>query len=112
MDGLTGLQPRLRVPATARAGEIVEIRTLISHPMETGYRRDQSGELVPRDILTALVCRYGGHEVFRAELHPAISANPYLAFHLRVDASGPVSVSWEVDGTVVADATAAIEVVP
>jgi sulfur-oxidizing protein SoxZ len=110
MDRLTALQPRVRVPATARAGEIVEVRTLVSHPMETGFRRDEQGARVPRDILTHLVCEYAGREVFRAELQPAISANPYVAFHFRATVSGAVTVRWEVDGTVVAERTETIEV--
>jgi len=110
MDALSTLQPRIRVPATARAGEIVEIRTLVSHPMETGFRRDEQGNRVPRDILTQLVCRYAGRVVFRAELGPAISANPYIAFHIRVDVSGPVVVTWEVNGVAVAEQAGAIEV--
>jgi len=112
MDRLNGFQPRLRVPATARQGEVVEVRTLISHPMETGFRRDDTGARVARDILTHLVCRYAGREVFRAALYPAIAANPYLGFHVRVDVSATLTVSWEVDGVVVASASAAIEVLP
>jgi sulfur-oxidizing protein SoxZ len=105
------LKPRLRVPATAKRGDIVEIRTLVSHPMETGYRRDTAGKALPRDTLTALSCTYGDEEVFRAELHPAIAANPYIAFTLRADRSGPVNVAWEKDSVVVAEASAPLEVV-
>ena len=105
------LKPRLRVPATAKRGDIVEIRTLVSHPMETGYRRDTAGKPLPRDTLTALSCTYGDEEVFRAELHPAIAANPYIAFTLRAERSGLVKVTWEKDSVVVAEASAALEVV-
>ena len=66
----------VNVPATAKRGEVIEIRTLAGHDMETGFRRTQTGELVPRDIITQLVCSYNGVEVFRADLHPAIAANP------------------------------------
>ena len=70
----------INVPARAKRGEIVEIKTLISHVMETGYRRTQLGAAIPRDIVTRFVCTYNGTEVFRAELHPAIAANPFIAF--------------------------------
>lgn len=67
---------RIDVPATAKRGEIIEIRTLIAHAMETGFRRTQLGVLIPRDIVTRFVCAYNGAEIFRAEFHPAIAANP------------------------------------
>ena len=63
----------INVPARARRGEVIEIKTLISHPMETGYRRTQLGAPIPRDIIRRFVCTYNGTEVFRADLHPAIS---------------------------------------
>jgi sulfur-oxidizing protein SoxZ len=112
MDGLSDLQPRLRVPAVARAGERVEIRAMVAHPMETGFRRDGEGARIPRAILTRLVCRYGGREVLRVDLQPAITANPYFSFQLRADVTAPVVVSWELDGRVVAETAAVLEVVP
>ena len=62
------------VPASAKRGEIIEIKTLAQHTMETGFRRTQTGELVPRDIITEFVCRYNGVEIFRAELRQAMAA--------------------------------------
>ena len=70
----------INVPPRAKRGEIIEIKTLISHPMETGYRRTQTGGAVPRDIIRTFVATYNGVEIFRAELHPAIAANPFIAF--------------------------------
>ena len=74
------IAPRIRVPRQASRGEVIEIKTLISHPMETGYRRDVQGQLLPRHIIQTFTCTYNGVEVFRADWHPAIAANPYLAF--------------------------------
>jgi len=88
---------RIQVPATARRDEVVEIRTLIAHTMETGYRAGSDGRTLPRDILRRFSCRYNGELVFSAELYPAIAANPYLAFSLRVDASGSLTFTWEGD---------------
>ncbi len=68
------------LPAQARRGEIIEIKTLAAHPMETGFRRTQLGELIPRDIIRRFVCTYNGAEVFRVDLHPAVAANPLIAF--------------------------------
>jgi sulfur-oxidizing protein SoxZ len=62
--------------------------------MESGFRRDSSGAQIPRNILTEFVCLYNGRQAFRAELHPAIAANPFLAFHLRADVSGTLEFRW------------------
>lgn len=90
-------QGLITLPATARAGEIIEIRVLIAHPMETGYRTDDSGRAVPRDILTHFECRLDGRRVFSAELHPAVAAHPMVAFFLRAEVGGTLSFTWEGD---------------
>jgi sulfur-oxidizing protein SoxZ len=87
----------IRVPAKARRGETVEIRTMVSHPMETGHRPGPDGRLIPRDIIREMVCTYDGQAVFRAELFPAISANPYLTFDLVATRSGEISFRWTDD---------------
>jgi sulfur-oxidizing protein SoxZ len=87
-------QPRLRLPAQIRAGEVIEIRTLISHVMETGQRRDQSGATVPRDIIRGFTCRFEGGVVFSMELHPAVAANPYIAFPFRAERAGTLELTW------------------
>lgn len=87
----------IQAPATARRGEVIELRLLIAHPMETGYRPGNDGRVVPRDILRRFTCRYNGEVVFSAELHPAISANPYLAFHTVATDSGTLEFEWTGD---------------
>ncbi|MCU7369818.1 thiosulfate oxidation carrier complex protein SoxZ [Paucibacter sp. O1-1] len=87
----------ITLPASAPRGSIIEIRTLIAHPMETGYRRDGDGSLLPRNILRRFECRYNGELVFSTDLFAAIAANPYLAFPLRVGDSGTLSFSWAGD---------------
>lgn len=87
----------ITMPTSARRGEVIEIRTLINHPMETGFRRDAGGEPLPRDLIRRFVCRYDGEPVFSAELHAAIAANPYLAFHTVATGSGVLSFTWEGD---------------
>ena len=88
---------RINVPKTAQRGEIIEIRTLISHTMETGYRRDYLGKTLPRDIITEFKCTYNGAEVCRATFHPAIAANPYIAFPVRIAESGTLQFTWTGD---------------
>lgn len=85
---------RVNVPETAAPGEIVEIKILISHPMETGFRTGMDGKLVPRNIIRELRATYGGREVFRVDLYPSIAANPFFAFHLRAEQTGDVAISW------------------
>ena len=87
----------ITVPASAKRGEIIEIRTLIGHPMESGFRADAQGQVLARDIVRRFVCRYNGELVFSAELSPAIASNPYLAFSTIATASGTLSFSWDGD---------------
>ncbi len=101
----------VNVPATAKRGEVIEIRTLAGHSMETGFRRTQLGELVPRDILTSFSCRYNGVEVFRADLHPAIAANPLISFSTVATESGTLEFRWSGDNGFSVTQSAAITVV-
>lgn len=87
----------ITMPRTAKRGEIIEIRALIGHPMETGYRPDANGKTLPRDIIRSFACRYNGEQVFGAELHPAMSANPYIAFHTVATESGTLEFTWDGD---------------
>jgi sulfur-oxidizing protein SoxZ len=87
----------INAPAKARRGAVIEIKTLISHVMETGFRYTQTGEPVPRDIVTTFTATYNGEEVFRARLYPAIAANPYLTFHTVATESGTIELKWTGD---------------
>lgn len=88
------------MPETAEAGATIEIETLIAHPMETGYRLDEeTGNYVPRNIIEEFTARFNGVEVFRAKLYPAVSANPYIAFPVRVEEAGEFEFTWrDADG--------------
>jgi sulfur-oxidizing protein SoxZ len=87
----------INVPATAKAGDIVEIKALIAHPMETGHRPGPDGRPYPRNIITRFTCTYDGETVFAADLYPASTANPYLAFTTVATRSGEVVFTWEGD---------------
>jgi sulfur-oxidizing protein SoxZ len=84
----------INVPKTARRGDIIEIKTLMSHIMETGYRHTAAGEIVPRNIITSFTCRFNGTEIFRADLFPAIAANPFITFFTRTTDSGKFEFEW------------------
>ena len=87
----------INAPPKAKRGDIVEIKTLIQHEMETGFRPDNMGRRIPRNIITDFVCKYNGEEIFRAELFPAIAANPFLTFFTTATASGTISFEWSGD---------------
>ena len=84
----------VNVPSKAKRGDIIEIKALISHIMETGYRIGITGEPIPRDIINDFVCTYNGEEVFRAKFYPAIAANPFMSFYTVAIESGTVAFSW------------------
>jgi sulfur-oxidizing protein SoxZ len=90
-------QTRIVVPTTARRGDVIEIKTLIQHPMEPGYRRDATGRAIPKHIITSLVVTYSGEEIFRAELSQGIAANPYLSFTTTAMESGELVFTWTDD---------------
>ena len=101
---------RIRVPKTAKAGDIVEIRAIIQHPMENGFRLNSQGTTIPVDIITDFACSYDGQEVFRVQLEPGLSANPYFSFSLRATQTGPVDFWWRDQNGVVTEASEQLEV--
>jgi sulfur-oxidizing protein SoxZ len=100
----------INVPARAKRGDIIEIKTLMSHIMETGYRHTAAGEVVPRNIITSFSCRYNGAEIFRADLFPAIAANPFITFFTVVAESGKFDFEWIGDRGFTETASASITV--
>ena len=84
----------IQVPAQAKRGELIAVRVAIQHPMETGFRYDNFGRAIPKNVVNTLTCRYNGVEVFRAEMGSGISANPYLQFYTRATASGELVFEW------------------
>ena len=100
----------INAPAGAARGEVIEIKTMILHPMETGYRRTHLGASIPRDIIRRVVCTYNGTEVFSADLYQAVSANPYLVFTTVATESGTIAVTWTGDNGFTATESAAIAV--
>ena len=99
---------RISVPQNARRGDSVEIRIAIQHPMETGYRTDDVGTSIAKNVINKLTCRYNGAEVFRAEMGSGISANPYLSFFIIAANSGELRFDWIDDSGVTGSERAAI----
>ena len=88
---------RITMPLAARRGEVVEIQTLVAHPMESGFRVGADGKVLPRDIIRRFTFRYGGELVFSAEFNPAIAANPYLRFFTVATETATLEFRWEGD---------------
>jgi sulfur-oxidizing protein SoxZ len=100
----------INVPKTARQGDVIEVRTLIAHPMETGYRTGDAGTILPRNLIRRFTCSYDGEEVFAAQLFPAVSANPLISFFTVATVSGTLTFTWEGDNGFTQTETASITV--
>jgi sulfur-oxidizing protein SoxZ len=90
-------QPRVKLPKSAKAGEIIQVKTLASHDMETGNRKGKDGTPIPRLILNKFSCTLDGNEIFSADMHPAVSANPYITFYIKAEKSGSYVFNWTDD---------------
>ena len=94
-------KPRLKLPKEAKKSEVIEIKTLLPHVMETGLRKDKDGKTIPRKIINKFACEFNGKQVFAVDLEPAIAANPYMQFHAKVEESGTFKFTWtDDDGSV------------
>ena len=100
----------INVPAKAKRGEVIQIKTLISHTMETGFRHDNVGKIVPRDIITSFTCTYNGETIFDAALYQAIAANPFITFTTVAVGSGTLVFNWTGDNGFTATESATITV--
>lgn len=108
---MAAIKPRVKVPSSASAGEEITIKTLINHTMESGRRKDKkTGELIPRKIINSFVVTFNGAEVINMTMHPAMSANPYVQFQMKVPESGDVHFAWTDDDGSVYEATKSISV--
>ncbi|HXS52639.1 MAG TPA: thiosulfate oxidation carrier complex protein SoxZ [Usitatibacter sp.] len=88
---------RIQVPPSVKRAAVFEVRVIVQHPMETGFRRDYEGRIIPLHIVQHLACTYGGREVFRVELGSGIAANPYFVFPVVASESGEMVVEWSDD---------------
>ncbi len=100
----------VNIPPRARRGEVIPIRTLISHVMENGFRHDKMSKPIPRDIITSLVCTYNGETIFEATLYPAIAANPFVTFNTIATESGTITLTWTGDNGFSQEASVKISV--
>ncbi|HGG04400.1 MAG TPA: thiosulfate oxidation carrier complex protein SoxZ [Aliiroseovarius sp.] len=106
----TDVKPRVKVPKTAAAGDSVTIKTLISHKMESGNRKDKEGNVIPRSIINRFTCEFNGTSVIDMAMEPSISTNPYIQFQAKVDESGEFKFTWYDDDGDVYEAAKSIAV--
>ncbi|MFG6529035.1 MULTISPECIES: thiosulfate oxidation carrier complex protein SoxZ [Sulfitobacter] len=96
-----GVTPRVKVPKKAEAGEVITIKTLISHPMESGQRKDSDGNVIPRSIINRFTAEFNGESVIDVKMEPAMSTNPYFEFDATVPEAGEFKFTWyDDDGSV------------
>jgi sulfur-oxidizing protein SoxZ len=101
---MKNVKPRVKVPKSASAGEVITIKTLISHPMESGQRKDKDGKVIPREIINRFTCDFNGENVIDVALDPAVSTNPYIEFDAKVPEAGEFKFTWyDDDGSVYED---------
>ncbi|MDP5218959.1 thiosulfate oxidation carrier complex protein SoxZ [Ruegeria sp. 2205SS24-7] len=106
----SGVKPRVKVPKTAAAGETITIKTLISHKMESGQRKDKEGNVIPRSIINRFTCEFSGETVVDVTMEPAISTNPYFQFDATVPEAGEFVFTWYDDDGSVYDTKKSIEI--
>jgi sulfur-oxidizing protein SoxZ len=94
------VKPRIKLPDSAKVGEVIEIKTLISHVMETGQRKDATGKTIPRNIINSFTATFAGNPVFSTTLHPGTSSNPFIAFFMKVPGPGEFEFTWADDSGV------------
>ena len=103
-------KPKIKVPKSAKKGQAFQIKTLVSHKMETGNRKGKDGKKIPRLILNQMVCKFNGTEVFSTTMHPSVSANPYVTFYASCNESGKFEFTWTDDAGKNVSATKEIKV--
>lgn len=102
-------KPRIKVPKKVSAGDVITIKTLVSHKMESGQRKDKEGKTIPRMIINKFTCEFNGAPVFSCDMDPAVAANPYFEFKAKVEESGTFKFTWVDDEGEVTEAEKEIE---
>ena len=103
-------QVLINAPKTAKKGEVIELKALILHPMETGFRPGTNGRIIPRNIIERFTASWNGSEIFRMDLSPAIAANPFVSFFAVATDSGKITFRWAGDEGFAVEESVAIDV--
>jgi sulfur-oxidizing protein SoxZ len=100
----------INAPKSAKKGEVIELKALVLHPMETGFRPGANGRLIPRNIIERFSATWNGVEIFSMEFSPAISANPFVSFFAVATESGKIGFRWTGDEGFAIEESVAIDV--
>ena len=100
----------IRLPKSVKRGEVFEIKTLVQHPMETGFRVGTNGTMIPRNIIQEMLCTYNGVEIFRMKMSSATAANPFVSFFTTATETGTLFFRWTGDEGFKVEETASITV--
>ena len=104
-------RPRITIPAKVTAGDVIIIKTLLGHKMESGLRQDSEGTVIPRKIINKFTCEFNGDMVFGCDIDPALAANPYFEFKAKVNEAGTFKFVWVDDDGELTEAERQIELV-
>jgi len=102
--------PRIDMPTTAKIGEVIQIKTKIRHPMETGWRKSNDGQTVPRNRLTQFSCSFEGETIINAQYDSGVASDPYLLFYAKVTKAGLFDFRWEGDNNQVIHSQVALNI--
>ena len=91
---MSSIKPRVKVPKEVLMDEIIEIKTLIRHPMHSGRMKDTDGNTIPKQIINAFSAKFNGQEVFKMDLEASISTNPYIVFQYKAKETGTFDFDW------------------
>ena len=91
---MASVKPRGKVPKQASVGEIIEIKTLLRHPMHSGRMRDTDGNIIPKQIVNEFYVNFNGERIFSMKIEPSISSNPYIVFPFKAMESGTFDFVW------------------
>jgi len=91
---MSSIKPRGKVPKKASIDEIIEIKTLIRHPMHSGRMKGKDGKIIPKRIINKFIVKFNDKEIFNMDLEPSISTNPYIAFPFKAKESGTFNFEW------------------
>ena len=100
----------INAPKKAKKGDVIEIKSLILHPMETGFRVGTNGRMIPRNIIDRFTATWNGEEIFAMKLSPAIAANPFVSFFTTARESGRVTLRWSGDQSFLVEESVVIAV--
>ena len=92
---MSKVKARAKVPKEASIDEVIEVKTLLRHPMHSGRMKDSEGNVIPRKIINKFIAYFNDKLILSIDLEPSISSNPYIVFPFKVKESGTFNLLWQ-----------------